>query len=48
MFLKYEYKVQKGQYIFIAKEALLQRDTKGLKKDFDFTFKRLELFTSKS
>jgi ribonuclease P protein component len=46
MFLKYENKIKKGSYIFIAKDTLLQRDVKGLKKDFDFAFKRLELFQS--
>ena len=44
MFLEYEDKIQKGSYIFIAKEAINDRDFKGIKKDFDFAFKRLELF----
>lgn len=44
MFLRFENKVQKGQYIFIAKEALNDRDPKGIQNDFNFAFKRLELF----
>jgi len=31
MFLEYEDKIQKGSYIFIAKEAINDRDFKGTK-----------------
>jgi ribonuclease P protein component len=48
IFLEYENKIQEGSYIFIAKEALNNRDFKGIKKDFDFAFKRLELFKKKN
>jgi ribonuclease P protein component len=44
VFLEFEHKIQKGSYIFIAKDALNTRDFKGIKKDFEFAFKRLELF----
>lgn len=44
MFLQFEDKVQVGKYIFIAKDTLNDRDFKGIKNDFNFAFKRLELF----
>lgn len=44
LFLSYEDKVKSGKYIFVAKEKIHERDFVGLKKDFDFAFRRLELF----
>ncbi len=44
LFLKYENKIKTGQYIFVAKDAISKNDANQLKRDFDFVFKRLNLF----
>lgn len=44
LFLSYEKQIQTGKYIFVAKETIHEKDFEGLKKDFNFAFKRLELF----
>ncbi len=44
LFLKYENKIKTGQYIFVAKNTITNNDVIQLKKDFDFVFKRLNLF----
>lgn len=44
LFLKHESKIQSGSYIFVAKENIENRDPKALNSDFNFAFKRLELY----
>jgi len=42
--LEYEKRIKPGKYIFVAKDKINERDYEGLKNDFNFAFKRLELF----
>jgi len=44
LFLTNENKVQLGKYIFVAKDAIHDRTIQELQKDFNFAFKRLELY----
>ncbi|AXH15631.1 ribonuclease P protein component [Malaciobacter mytili] len=43
MFVSFENKVISGNYIFVAKQNIFERDVKELEKDFLFALKRLEL-----
>ncbi len=42
--LSYENNIKTGKYIFVAKEKINENDFDKLKKDFNFAFKRLEIF----
>ena len=42
--LAHEDKILAGKYIFVAKQELFSRSYDDLKKDFNFAFKRLELY----
>lgn len=42
--LTLENKIEPGKYIFVAKEAIHERTFSQLQKDFNFAFKRLELY----
>jgi len=44
VFLSNENKVLTGKYIFVAKQTINDRKYEDLKKDFNFAFKRLELY----
>ncbi|MFK2822470.1 ribonuclease P protein component [Arcobacter sp. YIC-80] len=44
LFASYENQIQTGKYIFVAKNNINENDFNKLKKDFDFAFKRLNLF----
>jgi len=37
-------KIMTGKYIFVAKDELIKRTYSQLQKDFDFAFKRLNLY----
>ncbi|RBQ29649.1 ribonuclease P protein component [Aliarcobacter vitoriensis] len=41
--LTYDNKIKNGNYIFVAKSSIKDRNFIELKKDFDFAIKRLEL-----
>jgi ribonuclease P protein component len=43
LFASYENQLLVGNYIFVAKIAIHDRNFLELKKDFDFALKRLEL-----
>lgn len=43
MFVSFEDKIISGNYIFVAKQKIFERDPKELEKDFLFALKRLEL-----
>ena len=43
LFLKYENKVIKGKYIFVAKEKIFEKDYKTFEKDFVYAMKKLQL-----
>lgn len=43
IFASYENRLLNGSYIFVAKATIHDRDFLGLKKDFDFALKRLEV-----
>lgn len=42
--LSYENNIKTGKYIFVVKEKINENDFDKLKKDFNFAFKRLEIF----
>ena len=42
--LENEEKIISGKYIFVAKQELLGKTYTELKKDFNFAFRRLELY----
>ena len=44
MVLSFEKRIQTGQYIFVAKQDIAKKSHAELKKDFNFAFKRLNLF----
>jgi ribonuclease P protein component len=44
LFMQNEHKIKSGKYIFVAKASLNERNFEQLKKDFNFAFKRLELY----
>lgn len=44
LFLTYENKIKRGHYAFVVKKTIEDKDFLQLKRDFDFAFKRLELF----
>jgi len=37
-------KLKNGKYIFVAKDKIVEHDYKKLQNDFNFAFKRLELY----
>lgn len=43
LFNTYEKQIKSGKYIFVVKNTIHDRDFLGLKKDFDFALKRLDL-----
>ena len=45
LFASYEKQLLIGNYIFVAKIELHNKDFLQLKKDFDFALKRLEVLT---
>lgn len=47
LFASYEKQLLVGNYIFVAKIELHNKDFLQLKKDFDFALKRLEVLTWK-
>ena len=47
LFASYEQQLVIGNYIFVAKITLHDKDFLELKKDFDFALKRLEVLTWK-
>jgi ribonuclease P protein component len=42
--LKNQDKLQMGEYIFVAKGDLLEKDFKTLNKDFTYAMKKMEKF----
>ncbi|WP_071627064.1 ribonuclease P protein component [Poseidonibacter lekithochrous] len=43
LFTTYDKQIKSGKYIFVVKNTINDRDFLGLKKDFDFALKRLDL-----
>lgn len=43
LFATYETQIKSGKYIFVVKNTIHEKDFKGLKRDFDFALKRLDL-----
>ena len=44
VFLENEDKLLMGKYIFVAKQPINERNYEELQRDFNFAFKRLELY----
>lgn len=44
LFLEFETSLKNGDYIFIAKEEIHQKDYLALKKDFKWTMQKLNLY----
>lgn len=42
--LDYEERLKEGSYIFVAKNLIHDKTFQDLKRDFNFAFKRLEVF----
>ncbi|QKF82754.1 ribonuclease P protein component [Halarcobacter ebronensis] len=46
--LENENKIQKGKYIFVAKEKLFEKSFEELKKDFNYAMKKLQLIKNEN
>lgn len=44
LFLEFETSLTNGDYIFVAKEEIHQKDYLSLKKDFKWTMQKLNLY----